>query len=204
LLRDPLILLVFVIVARFVLEAVGVPLDTTRFLSVSVVYALAEIYVGAVAPLRGVTTLKQLVLPAFVLSAWLGGWTALALGVSGMLQLQGSHFAHTPAPGVLLYPDLWFHIAEHIAIIPVGALPTLGVMSIPYFLHRWPITVAPAAVLGGLVTLRFCRRGDEPCADDCGGAVSDRARESSPLGSCWRRHWCWAGSGGYGYSWRRS
>jgi hypothetical protein len=28
-------------------------------------------------------------------------------------------------------------------------------MSIPYFLHRWPITVAPAAILGGLVTLRF-------------------------------------------------
>ena len=155
LLRDPMILLALVIIARFVLEAVGIPLDTTRFLSVSVVYALAEIYVGAVAPLCGVTTLKQLVLPAFVLSAWLGGWTALSLGVSGMLQLQGSHFAHTPGPGMLLYPSLWFHIAEHIAVIPIGALPTLGVMSIPYFLHRWPITVAPATVLGGLVTLRF-------------------------------------------------
>ena len=108
LLRDPMILLALVIIVRFVLEAIGVPLDTTRFLSVSVVYALAEIYVGAVAPLYGVTTLKQLVLPAFVLSAWLGGWTALSLGVSGMFQLQGSHFAHTPGPGMLLYPVCGF------------------------------------------------------------------------------------------------
>ena len=155
LLRDPLILLGLVIIVRFVLEAAGAPLDTTRFLSVSVTYALAEIYVGAVAPLCGVTTLKQLALPAFVLSAWLGGWTALSLVVSGVLQLPGSHFAHTPGPGILLYPNLWFHIVEHIAVIPIGALPTLGVMSIPYFLHRWPVTVAPATVLGGLVTLRF-------------------------------------------------
>src|SRR5262245_44628505 len=155
LLRDPMILLALVIIGRFVLEAAGAPLDTTRFLSVSVVYALAEIYVGAVAPLYGVTTLKQLAVPAFVLSAWLGGWTALSLVVSGVLQLEGSHFAHETGSGAPLYPSFWLHVIEHLAASLIGALPTLGVMSIPYFLHRWPVTVAPAAILGGLVTLRF-------------------------------------------------
>src|SRR5262245_9391172 len=36
LLRDPLILLTLVIIVRFLLEAAGVPLEATRFLSVSV------------------------------------------------------------------------------------------------------------------------------------------------------------------------
>ena len=99
LLRGPMILLGLVIIVRFALEAVGVPLDITRFLSASVVYALAEIYVGAVAPLCGVTRLRQLALPALVLSAWLGGWTALSLVISGLFQVQGSHFAHAPVSG---------------------------------------------------------------------------------------------------------
>jgi len=153
LLRGSLILLALVIIARFVLEAAGVPLDTTRFLSASVVSALAIIYLGAVAPLRGVTRLRQLAFPAFVLSAWLGGWTALALIISGVFQLPGSHFAHPPP--MPLYPRFWFHVFEHLAVIPIASLATMGVMAIPYFLHRWPVTVAPATVLGGLVTLRF-------------------------------------------------
>ena len=153
LLRGPLILLALVIIVRFVLEAAGVPLDDTRFLSASVVSALAIIYLGAVAPLRGVTRFRQLALPAFVLSAWLGGWTALALIISGVFQLPGSHFAHPPP--MPLYPRFWFHVFEHIAVIPIASLATVGVMAIPYFLHRWPVTVAPATVLGGLVTLRF-------------------------------------------------
>jgi hypothetical protein len=153
LLRGPMILLALVIIVRFVLEAAGVPLDTTRFLSASVVSALAIIYLGAVAPLRGVTKFKQLALPAFVLSAWLGGWTALTLLVSGLFQLPGSHFAH--APPMPLYPRFWFHVFEHVAVIPIASLVTVGVMAIPFSLHRWPVTVAPASVLGGLVTLRF-------------------------------------------------
>jgi hypothetical protein len=148
-----MILLALVIVVRFLLEAAGVPLDTTRFFSASVVSALVNIYLGAVAPLRGVTRLKQLALPALVLSAWLGGWTALALLVWGIFQLPGSHFAHEPP--MPLYPRFWFHVFEHVAVIPLAFLPTLGVMAIPYFLRRWPVTVAPASVLGGLVTLRF-------------------------------------------------
>ncbi len=153
LLRGPLILLALVIVVRFVLEAAGVPLETTRFLSTSVVSALVIVYLGAVAPLRGVTKFKQLALAALVLSAWLGGWTALALIVSGLFQLPGSHFAH--APPEPLYPRFWFHVFEHVAVIPFASLATVGVMAIPFFLHRWPVTVAPATVLGGLVILRF-------------------------------------------------
>lgn len=153
LLRGPLILLALVIIVRFVLEAAGVPLDITRFLSASVVSALAIIYLGAVAPLRGVTRFRQLAFPAFVLSAWLGGWTAVALILSGIFQLPGSHFAHAiPEP---LYPNFGFHVFEHIVVIPFASLTTVGVMAIPYFLQRWPVTVAPATVLGGLVTLRF-------------------------------------------------
>ena len=88
LLRGSMILLALVIIGRFVLEAAGVPLDTTRFLSASVAGALAIIYVGAVAPLRGVTRFKQLALPALVLSAWVGGWTALAMIISGVRAIR--------------------------------------------------------------------------------------------------------------------
>ena len=151
-LRGPLILLGLVIVLRFILEAAGVPLEITRFLSAMVVYALVEIYVGAVAPLHGVTRLKQLALPALVLSAWLGGWTALSLAISGLLQLQGSHFAHAAGE---LYPNFGFHVFEHLVVILVAPLVTLGVMAVPYSLHRWPVIVAPGTVLGGLVVIRF-------------------------------------------------
>lgn len=155
LLRGPMILLALVIIVRFVLEAAGVPLGTTRFLSAMVVYALAEIYVGAVAPLCGVTSVKQLALPALVLSAWLCGWTVLSLVISGVLQLQGSHFAHASKPGMPLYPNFGFHVFEHVALILIAPLATLGVMAVPYSLHRWPVVVAPGAVLGGLVVMRF-------------------------------------------------
>jgi hypothetical protein len=155
LLRGPMILLALIIIVRFVLEAAGVPLDTTRFLSASVVYALAEIYVGAVAPLYGVTRFGQLALPALVLSTWFCGWTALSLIISGVFQLQGSHFAHASGPGVPLYPNFGFHVFEHIALILIAPLATLGVMAVPYSLHRWPVVVAPGSLLGGLVVMRF-------------------------------------------------
>lgn len=152
LLRGPTILLAVVVLGRFALEAAGLPLDATRFLSANVLGALAIIYVGAVAPLCGVTRFRQLAFPAFILSAGLGGWTALTLLVSGLLHLPGSHFAHVSGS---LYPRLWFHVFEHVAVIPFASLATLGMMAIPYFLRRWPVTVAPATVLGGLVILRF-------------------------------------------------
>jgi hypothetical protein len=148
-------LLALVIVLRFVLEAAGVSLDATRFLSANVVYALLEIYVGAVAPLCGITSVRQLAFPALVLSAWLCGWSVLSLVASGVLQLGGSHFAHAGAPGGPLYPELGFHVFEHAALILIAPLATLGIMAVPYSLHRWPVVVAPGTVLGGLVVIRF-------------------------------------------------
>lgn len=104
LLRGPLLLLALVIIVRFVLEAAGVPLDATRFLSASVVSALAMIYLGALAPLRGVTRFKQLALPAVALSAWLGAWTALALIISRVFQLPGSHsYTRPQCPSILVF-----------------------------------------------------------------------------------------------------
>lgn len=54
-----------------------------------------------------------------------------------------------------LYPDFGFHVFEHIAVILIAPLATLGVMAVPYSLHRWPVVVAPGSVLGGLVVMRF-------------------------------------------------
>jgi hypothetical protein len=146
-------LLGLTVLVRFVLEALGVSPNVTRFFSASVLVGLEMLYVGAVAPLRGVTKVRQLALPAFALSAVLGGGTALSLLVSGLFELPASHFAH--APPEPLYPRFWFHVLEHVGVIPVAAVVTFGIMAVPFSLHRWPVTVAPATVLGALVLLRF-------------------------------------------------
>ena len=156
LLLGPLVLIAALIVARFVLEAEGVPKDITRFVSASVGGVLILIYVGAVAPLRGITKFRQLMIPAFVLTAWTGGLDALALAISGILRLPGSHFAD--APGIL---HNWQHLAMHVLLghlglsLLVGFPFDFGLLSFLFFLRRWPVIVAPGAVLGGLVTLRF-------------------------------------------------
>ena len=67
-LRGPLVLIAVLIVARFVLEAAGVSKDITRFVSAGVGGALAIIYLGAVAPLRGITRFNQMVIPALAAS----------------------------------------------------------------------------------------------------------------------------------------
>lgn len=156
LLRGPLVLIAALIVARFVLEAEGIPKDITRFVSASVGGALILIYVGAVAPLRGITRFRQLAIPAFVLTAWTGVLDALALAISGILRLPGSHFAD--APGIL---HNWQHLAFHVLVghlglsLLVGFPFDFGLLSLLFLLRRWPVIVAPSAVLGGLVTLRF-------------------------------------------------
>ncbi len=154
-LRGPLALIAVLIVARFVLEAVGVTKDITRFVSVSVGGVLALIYLGAVASLRGITRCRQLVIPALVVSAWAGGWDALALIISGALRLPGSHFADAPL-GFQNWQHLGMHAFAHLALSLLVGFPfNLGLMSLLFLLRRWPVIVAPSAVLGGLVTLRF-------------------------------------------------
>jgi len=63
-LAGALVFLALLVVARFVLEIAGVPHAGTRYLSSSAAVLLAAIYLGAVAPLRGVTKFVQLILPS--------------------------------------------------------------------------------------------------------------------------------------------
>lgn len=149
-----MVLIAVIIVARFVLEAAQVPKNFTSFVSASVVGSLIVIYLGAVAPLWGISRAGQLAVPALVWSAWSGGLDTLALIVSAVLRLPGSHFAD--APGILHnWQHVGTHVASHLALIPVGFLVNFGLMAMLFSLHRWPVIVAPSAVLGGLVVLRF-------------------------------------------------
>jgi hypothetical protein len=156
LLLGPLVLIAALVVARFVLEAEGISKDITRFVSASVGGVLILIYLGAVAPLRGITRFRQLAIPALVLTTWTGVWDALSLTISGILRLPGSHFAD--APGIL---HNWQHLAMHVLVghlglsLLVGFPFDFGLLSLLFLLRRWPVIVAPSAVLGGLVTLRF-------------------------------------------------
>src|ERR1700674_54071 len=97
-LRGPMVLIAVLIVARLILEVARVPNDITRYVSATVAGGLILIYLGAVAPLRGITKVKQMVLPALVLSSWLTAWDTLALIVSAVFRLPGSHYATTPPP----------------------------------------------------------------------------------------------------------
>jgi len=63
-LMAPLVFLALVVVARFVTEVAGVPPAITRYISGTAALCLAAIYLGAVAPLRGVQRCTQLLLPA--------------------------------------------------------------------------------------------------------------------------------------------
>lgn len=153
-LRGPMALIAVVIVARFVLEAARVPKDITRFVSASVIGALILIYLGAVAPLRGITRVRQMVLPALVWSVWVTAWDTFSLILSATLRLPGSHFAD--APGIFQnWGHVGMHVLSHLLLILPSALIVIGLMSLMVFLHRWPVAVAPSAVLGGLVVLRF-------------------------------------------------
>lgn len=153
-LRGPIVLIAVLIVTRFVLEAAGVSKDITRYVSASVGGSFVLIYLGAVAPLRGVTRWQQLVLPALIVSVWTGTWNALALTASGILRLPGSHFADAPL-GFQNWQHLGTHILIHLALSVLTSPIVLGLLALLFFLRRWPIIVAPSAVLGGLVTLRF-------------------------------------------------
>jgi hypothetical protein len=59
-----LIFLALVLVTRFVAEIVGAPPALTRYISSTAALCLAALYLGAVAPLRGVQRFTQLLLPA--------------------------------------------------------------------------------------------------------------------------------------------
>lgn len=153
-LQGPMVLIAIVIVVRFVLECVQVPKDITRFVSGSVVSAFVLIYLGAVAPLRGITRYKQLLLAGLVLSVWAGLWDTLALVIAFAFHLPGSHFAD--APGIFQnWGHVGLHTLSHVVLILPATLIDFGILSLMFFLWRWPVVVPPSAVIGCLVILRF-------------------------------------------------
>lgn len=152
-LTGPFAFIALLIIVRFVLEILGASHQVTRYLSSSGAVLLVAIYLGAVAPLRGVRKSWQIVLPGVLLAAWTQGWAILFTIVSGGLHLEKSHFAEPQDWGN------WRHLAHHVfahlaEIVPV-AIVVLVLMTAMLVLWRWPITVGPGAVLGALVVIRF-------------------------------------------------
>jgi len=151
--RGTLILLAIIVVARFITEVAGVSHDTTRFISSSVAVFLAAIYLGAVAPLRGITKFRQLIVPAVVVSAWTNAWVILFTIVSAVFRLERSHFADPEDYGN--WGHLGTHLLGHVIEIVIVSIVILLLAAIPFSLRGWPVTVGPVAILGALVIVRF-------------------------------------------------
>ena len=152
-LLGPMVFMALVVVVRFVVELAGAPETSSRLLSSTAAVFLVALYLGAVSPLYAVRRSWQLVVPGVVLVAWTQIWVSLATLVSGAFQLERSHFANPQDYGN------WSHLARHALgplreIIPFSVLALL-IMATVFLLWRWPVTVAPGAVLGALVILRF-------------------------------------------------
>jgi len=152
-LAGPFVFIAALVIARFILEILGVPHQLTRFLSISGAVFLVALYLGAVAPLRGVRKSWQIVLPGILLAAWTQGWVVLFTIISGGLHLTRSHFAEPQDWGN--WGHLMHHVLEHLAEIVPVAIVVLVLMAAVLELWRWPITVGPGAVLGALVVIRF-------------------------------------------------
>lgn len=153
LLAGPFAFIALLIIARFVLEIFGVSHQLTRYLSSTGAVYLVAIYMGAVAPLRGVRKSWQIVLPGILLAAWTQGWVILFTLLSGGLRLERSHFAEPQDWGN--WGHLVHHVLEHLAEIVPVAIVVLVLMAAMLVLWHWPVTVGPGALLGALVVIRF-------------------------------------------------
>jgi len=156
-LRGSLILMGLLVVGRFILEIAGVPHTITRFFSSSALIYLVAIYLGAIAPLHGVRRLVQLVVPSLALATWTVGWVILFTLISGVFQLQRSHFAEKS--DYANWANLGTHVLDHAVEVPIIALLVLVVAAVPFLLRRWPVTIGPAAILGALVIIRYWVEG---------------------------------------------
>ncbi|TAM84633.1 MAG: hypothetical protein EPN47_00520 [Acidobacteria bacterium] len=152
-LAGPFAFIALLVVVRFLLEIFGVPHQLTSYLSSTGAVYLVAIYLGAVAPLRGVRKSWQIVLPGVVLAAWTQAWVILFTVISGVLKLEKSHFAEPQDWGNSGH--LFHHILGHLLDIVPVAIVVLVLMAAMLVLWRWPVTVGPGAVLGGLVVIRF-------------------------------------------------
>ncbi len=154
LLRGAMATVAVLVVARLVLEIIGVPQDLTRYVSSTVGLFLVSIYVAAVGPLRGgLQKFSQHVMPALILAAWTEAWIILATLAAALLHLTRSHFAKEKDFGDPGY--LRFHILQHTVAIGVLFVVVLLIMVTVHILWRWPVTVAPGAALGVFVIIRF-------------------------------------------------
>jgi len=153
LLRGSFIFLASLVVVRFLLEAAGTAHTLTRYFSSTAAIFLVAIYLAAVAPLRGVTKLVQLIIPAIVLAIWTQGWVILMTMLSGVFRLEWSHFARPEDYGN--WAKLGGHLLGHLVETGVFAILVFVLMAIVFFLRRWPVTVGPGALLGGVLVVRF-------------------------------------------------
>jgi hypothetical protein len=152
-LTGPFTFIALLIFARFLLELLGMPHSITRYLSSTGAVYLVAIYMGAVAPLRGVRKSWQIVLPGVLLAAWAQIWVILFTLVSGAFSLERSHFAEPQDYGD--WAHLGHHILEHLAEIVPVAIVALVLMAAMLVLWHWPVTVGPGAILGAMVVIRF-------------------------------------------------
>ena len=154
LMRGAMATLAVLVIARLVLELAGVPHDFTRYVSSNVGLLFVAIYVAAVGPLRGgVRKFSQLLLPAVILAAWTEALIIVVTIIAALLRLSRSHFAEKEDFGN------WGHLGRHVLghAMETGALfvIVLLLMTIVHALWRWPVTVAPGAMLGVFVIMRF-------------------------------------------------
>jgi hypothetical protein len=154
LLRRVLAFMAILILGRFVLEVAGVPASITRYLSVTAGIFLAAIYLAAVGPLRGGRReLKQLLMPAFILSAWTVGCVVVLTVISSLFRIARSHFATPEDYGS--WAQLGQHLGGHLIELAIFFVLNLLIMAAIQTLWRWPVTVGPGAIIGALVILRF-------------------------------------------------
>jgi hypothetical protein len=153
-LRRVLTFMTVLMVGRFVLEIAGVPEAITRYFSATAGIFLAAIYLAAVGPLRGgMQKLKELPLPALVLSAWTVGCVILLTVIAALLRIERSHFASKDDYGNMGH--LGQHVGEHLVELVVFFVLNFIIMAAIQTLWRWPVTVGPAAFIGVLVIMRF-------------------------------------------------
>jgi hypothetical protein len=146
--------LAILVIGRFVLELAGVPESVTRYFSSTAGVFLAAIYLAAVAPLRGgMQKLKQLPLPALILSAWTVVLVVVMTVIAAVLRIERSHFAMKEDFGN--WGQLGRHLLDHVIEIAVFFVLTLIIMAAIQTLWRWPVTVGPGALLGVLVIMRY-------------------------------------------------
>ena len=154
LLRGAMSMLAFLVFARLVLELVGVVPDITRYISSTVGLFIVAIYVAAVGPLHGgLRKFSQHLLPALILAAWTQACIILATFAAAVLHLTRTHFAKEKDFGNLSH--LRVHVLQHTVAIGVLFVIVLLLMTAVHVLWRWPVTVAPGAMLGVFVIMRF-------------------------------------------------